>query len=133
MKESQPTELEMKILSLLWEHGPMTARQVLESLPDQKQRAYTSVLSVMQVMDKKGFLKRRREGMTDVWRPAMKQEKVMRPFLRNIVSNLFAGRPSAVMQHLLDGTPVDRGEIQSIKRLIRDYEKQLADNEKEQP
>jgi BlaI family transcriptional regulator, penicillinase repressor len=127
MKANRPSELELTILALLWQHGPMTVRAVLEALPDRKQRAYTSVLSVMQVMEKKGFLKRTREGMTDIWRPAMRREKIMGPFLKKMVSQLFAGRPSAVLQQLLQGTMVDPEEIQSIKQLIRDYETQLPD------
>jgi BlaI family transcriptional regulator, penicillinase repressor len=127
MKANRPSELELTILALLWQHGPMTVRAVLEALPDRKQRAYTSVLSVMQVMEKKGFLKRTREGMTDIWRPAMRREKIMGPFLKKMVSQLFAGRPSAVLQQLLQGTTVDPEEIQSIKQLIREYETQLPD------
>jgi BlaI family transcriptional regulator, penicillinase repressor len=124
---NKPSDLELTILSLLWEQGPLTVRQVLETLPDRKKRAYTSVLSVMQVMEKKGFLGRTREGVTDHWRAVVRKEQVMGPFLKKIVTRLFAGRPSAVLQQLLEGTAVDRDEIESIKRLIRDYEKQLPD------
>ncbi|MCA9092782.1 MAG: BlaI/MecI/CopY family transcriptional regulator, partial [Planctomycetaceae bacterium] len=52
----KPSDLELQILHVLWQAGPSTVRDVLEKLPDQKKRAYTSVLSVMQVMQKKGFL-----------------------------------------------------------------------------
>jgi BlaI family transcriptional regulator, penicillinase repressor len=132
MKRAQPSELELKILALLWERGPRTAREVLESLPDRKQRAYTSVLSVMQVMEKKGFLTRTREGQVDRWRPLLKRDEVIGPFLGKIVAQLFAGRPSAVFQQLLRQDGVDREEIQSIKKLLRDYEKSLAEEKEEQ-
>ena len=56
MKITKPSDLELQILSFLWEKGPSTAREVLEAIPDGKKRAYTSILSVMQVMEKKGFL-----------------------------------------------------------------------------
>jgi len=46
--------LELQILSYLWRHGPSKAREVLESLPDGKRRVYTSILSVMQEMEKRG-------------------------------------------------------------------------------
>ena len=49
IKTAQPSKLEMQVLSLLWEHGPLTARAVLEKLSDEKPRAYTTVLSVLQV------------------------------------------------------------------------------------
>ena len=54
-KESpqRPSDLELQVLAVLWRRGPSTAREVMEALPDGKHRAYTTVLSVMQVMEKK--------------------------------------------------------------------------------
>jgi BlaI family transcriptional regulator, penicillinase repressor len=122
MKNPKPSELELQILSLLWNRGPLTAREVLESLPDGKERAYTSVLSVMQVMARKGLLSRKREGLTDRWRPAVTRRSVMGPYLRQMVSYLFSGRPSAVMQQLLEQKSLDPEEIRTMKELLKQYE-----------
>lgn len=127
--KTRPSELELEVLSLLWDRGPLTVREILETLPDRKARAYTSVLSVMQVMEKKGLVGRSREGVTDRWRAAVRRQKVMGPFLQKIVSHLFAGRPSAVLQQLLDANPVSREEMESLKRLIQEHEKQLPPSE----
>ena len=53
MKNPQPSNLEMQILSVLWEHGPSTVRDILGKIPDGKKRAYTTVLTMMQIMEKK--------------------------------------------------------------------------------
>lgn len=127
--KTRPSELELEVLSLLWDRGPLTVREILESLPDRKKRAYTSVLSVMQVMERKGLAARSREGVTDRWRPAVRRQKVMGPFLKKLVSHLFAGRPSAVLQQILDASPVSREEMESLKRLIHEHEKQLPPKE----
>jgi predicted transcriptional regulator len=127
--KTRPSELELEVLSLLWERGPLTVREILESLPDGKVRAYTSVLSVMQVMEKKGLVGRAREGVTDRWHPAVRRQKVMGPFLKKIVSHLFAGRPSAVLQQLLEDSPISREEMDSLKRLIEEHEKRLPRSE----
>jgi BlaI family transcriptional regulator, penicillinase repressor len=127
--KTRPSELELEVLSLLWDRGPLTVREILETLPDRKARAYTSVLSVMQVMEKKGLVGRSREGVTDRWRAAVRRHKVMGPFLQKIVSRLFAGRPSAVLQQLLEANPVSREEMESLKRLIQEHEKQLPPTE----
>jgi BlaI family penicillinase repressor len=127
--KTRPSELELEVLSLLWDRGPLTVREILESLPDGKKRAYTSVLSVMQVMEKKGLVGRSREGVTDRWHPAVHRQKVMGPYLKKLVSHLFAGRPSAVLQQLLDASPTSREEIESLKRLIEEHEKQLPPKE----
>ena len=76
---SEPSGLELQILSLLWAEGPLTARQVLERMPDGKPPAYTTILSVMQVMEKKRLLSRRPVGTANVYRPAVTRSAGARP------------------------------------------------------
>src|SRR5678816_4596767 len=76
-KPAEPSDFELQILGVLWDRTEASARQVLESLPDNKPRAYTSVLSVMQVMEKKGFLTHRLEGKTNIYRAKVSQSRVM--------------------------------------------------------
>jgi BlaI family penicillinase repressor len=80
-KSSQPSEFELQVLGVLWEHGPQTVRQVMERLTDGKARAYTSVLSVMQVMQKKGLLRvdKQRDGLAHVFRPKVSREQIVTP------------------------------------------------------
>jgi predicted transcriptional regulator len=120
MKFDKPSDLEMQILGVLWRGGPATARDVLGAMPDGKKRAYTSVLSAMQVMEKKGLLTRSREGLTDRWRPAVTKSGVLGPFLRNLVANVFGGQPTQVMQHLLQETEVDDASLDQIRQLLDD-------------
>jgi len=121
MEHEKPSELEMQILGLLWRNGPLTAREVLTRMPDGKKRAYTSVLSAMQVMDKKGLLTRTREGLTDRWRPKVEESQVLQPFMKTVVSHLFGGRAAKAMQCLLGGGDVGREEIAEIRKLLDEY------------
>ena len=124
MKTDKPSELEMQILGVLWRGGPAPVREVLAAMPDGKKRAYTTVLSTMQVMEKKGLLTRTREGMTDHWRPAISKSRVLGPFLRNLVANVFGGQPTQVMQHLLQETDVDEADVAVLRRLLDAYQSQ---------
>lgn len=117
----KPSELEMQILALLWERGPSTAREVLENMPDGKPRAYTSILSAMQVMDQKGLLAREREGITDRWRPAKPKRSIMGSYLGDLIDKIFGGKPSRAVQHLLESAPVDEKELADIERVIREF------------
>ncbi len=119
----KPSELEMQILGVLWSRGASTAREVLESMPDGKQRAYTSILSVLQAMDRKGLVKRHREGLTDHWRAARRKESIVRPFLGDLVRKVFGGRPSEAVLHLLESDMVDDAEIREIERLIAEHKR----------
>lgn len=121
----KPSEFELQILGLLWEHAPLTVREVLDRLADGKKRAYTSVLSVMQVMEKKGLLTRTRgDGLADQWSPGVARESVATPLMERVVSHLFANSPSALMQHLLDSKSVDAAELASIRRMIEEAERE---------
>ena len=119
----KPSELEMQILSVLWSRGPSTAREVLESMPDKKQRAYTSILSVLQAMDRKGLVGREREGLTDRWRATMKKEEILRPYFGDLVRKIFGGKPSAAFLHLLESNPVDDAEMREIENLIAEHKR----------
>ena len=124
MKPDKPSELEMQILGVLWRGGPALVRDVRAAMPDGKRRAYTSVLSAMQVMEKKGLLTRTREGLTDRWRPAVTKSRVLGPFLRNLVANVFGGQPTQVMQHLLQETDVDEADLTAIRQLLDAHQTQ---------
>lgn len=118
--KSQPSEFELQILGVLWDQGPSTVREVMEHLPDGKPRAYTSVLSVMQVMQKKGLLKakRQKEGLANVYSPKSSREQVVGPLLSGLVSRVFGGSPALAIQQLLSQESVEAEELDAIRRFI---------------
>lgn len=121
MPDPKPSELELKILSVLWEHGPLSVRDVRERIPDDRKRAYTTILSTMQVMERKGLLSHRRDGASHIFHPLLERTEVMRPMMGDVMRTVFQGKPSAVLQCLLDESEVDAAELTEIRRLIRDY------------
>jgi predicted transcriptional regulator len=123
-KSNQPSELELQILGVLWEHGAQTVRQVMERLSDGKPRAYTSVLSVMQVMQKKGLLvvDKQRDGLAHVFRPKASREEVVTPLLRGLVTKVFGGNTHAAVQQLLDGDDVGAEEIDALRQTLDEIE-----------
>jgi BlaI family transcriptional regulator, penicillinase repressor len=118
--KNKPSELELQVLSVLWGAGPRTARQVRELLSDGKPRAYTTVLTVMQVMEKKGLLTHTRDGTTHVYKPAVTKRQVLRPLLRGLVERVFGGSTSAAVQQLLDETDVTADDVTKIREMLRD-------------
>jgi BlaI family transcriptional regulator, penicillinase repressor len=123
-RKPAPSPLETTILALLWERGQMTARQVLEALPDGKERAYTSVLSVLQVMEKKGLVGHTSAGSAHVYEPEVTRGQVLGPLLRNLVTNFFGGSTANALQHLMAETDVDEAEMREIQRIIRNHRKE---------
>ena len=85
MAKYHPSELETQVLSVLWEQGPSTVRHVLSQLPDGKQRAYTTVLTIMQGMEKKKLVSRTRDGAAHVYHPEVQREEVGQPVIKTLL------------------------------------------------
>ena len=123
MKATRPSDLELQILSVLWRRGPSTVRQVLHAMPDGKKRAYTTILSTMQVMEKKKLVTHTAEGLAHVYRPAVSKRRIVKPLLRNLITTVFGGSASAALQHLLTDADVSDEELAEIRALIDDHQR----------
>ncbi len=117
-KPVAPSNQELTVLSLLWEQGPMTARAVRDAMPDGKARAYTSMLSVLQAMERKGLVTHTAEDGRNVYAATATKKQTLRPVLRDLVRDLFQGSPATALQHLLEGTQVTAEELAEIESLI---------------
>ena len=115
---AQPSNLELQVLSVLWEGGPATVRELLDRLPDGKERAYTTVLTVMQNMERKGLVTRTARGTAHVYKPKRTREQTLGPLLRSLLRNVFGGRVSTVMQHLLAEAEVSEDEMRQIRKVL---------------
>jgi predicted transcriptional regulator len=114
----QPSDLELQILGVLWARGPSSVRDVLESMPDGKARAYTTILSCLQVMEKKGLVAHRREGQGYIYRPAVEKKRVLGSVVRQLLRNIFGGRPSVALQYFIAETDCTPDEIDQLRRLV---------------
>lgn len=117
-----PTELELEILKVLWEHGPMRVREVRDALAEVRGLAYTSVMTVMNIMTKKGFLTRAKSGNSYVYRAAVKRDATTRKMLGDLVERLYEGSTSAAVLQLLEASDLDAAERERIRSLIADKE-----------
>lgn len=123
VENAKPSELELQVLSVLWDNGPCTVRVVMELLPDGKERAYTSVLSVMQVMEKKGLLRHRHQGNSYVYEPRKSREAVLTPFMKRMVSNIFGGSRVNLVQSLLGSGKLSDEEVSELQQLLSQKKK----------
>jgi predicted transcriptional regulator len=124
-----PTELELEILKVLWRLGEGSARQVRDEISAWRNLAYTSVVTVMNIMAKKGYLRRRRprpkgKGAPFVYRPAVSQEAARGGMLADLVERVFSGSRLSVVQQLLETSDLDPAELRELKQLIRRKEKE---------
>lgn len=110
--------MELQILSVLWDRGPLSIRAIRETLPDGKDRAYTTVLTLVQILEKKGLVSHTSQGKAHVYHALVKRREVLRPLMRSLLQNVFGGRPADAVQCLLDSTQLDSEELSQIRQLI---------------
>ena len=113
-----PTELELAILKILWRQWPATVRQVRDALAEGRPLAYTSVMTTMNIMVRKGYLERRKDGNTYHYSPRVSRQVTSRRMLRDLVSRVFDGSAASLMLNLLETGDVDEAELRKMRELI---------------
>lgn len=120
MAKVRPSELELQVLGVLWDRGPSPVRAVMEAMPDGKDRAYTTILSVMQVLEKKGLVGHTAQGQAHVYHAAVRRDQVLGPLMKDLLRNAFGGSPARALQCLLGGSELRDGELEEIRRVIEE-------------
>ena len=123
-KEEQPTAGELEVLKVLWDRGPSTVREVMGVLNQARPRAYTSVMSLLNVMTEKRLLVREPQGRAFVYRPKTDRGKTLRQMVGDLLGRAFEGSTSQLVAHLLDQTKPTPGELAEIRRAIERYQQE---------
>ncbi|MHC4293963.1 MAG: BlaI/MecI/CopY family transcriptional regulator [Planctomycetota bacterium] len=113
-----PTDLELEILKIIWREGPSNVREVRGALRGFRKLAYTSVMTIMTIMTKKGYLSRKKKGMCYVYRPRVSREGTIRKMLRDLMDRAFDGSASCLMANLLESKKLSKAEIRELRSLL---------------
>lgn len=115
-KTLTPTELEM--MNVIWRIGPCTVAQVVEALRPQRELAYTSVSTIVRILEQKGFVTSTKAGRGHLYEAAVPKAAYQQRSLENLLSDVFDGEPSMLVQRLLDSKAVTPPELAQIKALL---------------
>jgi BlaI family penicillinase repressor len=121
----KPTSSELEILRVLWLRGPSTVREVHEALSGKRPIGYTSVLKLLQIMTIKGSVTRNEEQRAHVYQACQPAEKTKRQFAADVLQRVFAGSASDMMMHALAGRRGSKKEIEELRQLLDEYERNL--------
>ena len=120
-KTAHPTVAELEVLQILWERGPSTVREVLETL--SKERAYTSVMSLLNVMFEKHLVTREPEGRAFRYSAKHKPEHHESKLLGDLLERVFSGSATALVARLLEQAKPSDSELAEIRKLIKDHKR----------
>jgi BlaI family transcriptional regulator, penicillinase repressor len=119
--------LQKAVMEIVWELGEATVNQVRDKLARRKRLAYTTVLTVMQKLDKAGWLTHREEGRAYVYSPTKSRQEAGRSSLRQWINRVCGGDPLAMFQHLLDDRDLTAKDLAALRKMIDKRRKEMSD------
>jgi BlaI family penicillinase repressor len=114
------TEQELEIMKVVWELETATVRDVYEALLRQRKIAYTTVMTMTNILEKKGYLKKRAEDKAHVYRPAQAKAKVIRAMVHEFVERVFNGSAEPLLVHLVKDRHLSPEELEKLAGAIKE-------------
>ncbi len=114
------TEQELEIMKIVWELGTATVREVYEALRKRRKIAYTTVMTMMSILQQKKHLKRRLEDGAYVYEPRQPREQAINSMVREFVNRVFDGSAQPLLLHLVEDHRVSEQDLREITRIIKE-------------
>ena len=107
-------------MKVVWRSGASTVRDVYETLLEQRKIAYTTVMTMMNILEAKGYLKKEKHDRAYRYRPARPERAVVGSMVREFVNRVFDGASRPLLLHLVEDAKLTAKEREKLLRLIRD-------------
>jgi predicted transcriptional regulator len=111
------TEQELEIMKVVWERDSVTVRDVYEALLERRKVAYTTVMTMMKILEQKKYLKKDQSDRAYVYRPAQPKGQVISAMVREFVNRVFNGSAEPLLVHLVKEHNLSAAELEEIARL----------------
>jgi BlaI family transcriptional regulator, penicillinase repressor len=121
---SRPTDAELAILRVLWEHGPSTVRQVRDILERSQPTGYTTVLKIFQIMMEKGLVGRDESQRTHVYHASRREAQTQQQLVGDLVRRAFGGSALKLVMQALATEKASAEELAEIRKLIENLERE---------
>jgi predicted transcriptional regulator len=116
------TEAELRLMNVLWQSGPATVGQVVEALPADPPVAYNTVLTLLRILETKGYVRHTKEGRAFIYEPLVDSKEASSKAVRHLVTRFFGGSTGQLVLKLLDERQIDAAELKRIKKKIAESE-----------
>ncbi len=117
------TETELELIQILWKLEEGSVNDVLEMLPKERDLAYTSVSTILRILEQKKILKSRKEGRGHIYQPLISKNEYEEKTVKYMVGKVFDGAPMALAKQLLQSETLTATDLKELKELIKNAEK----------
>ena len=122
-EEKLLTETELELISILWKLGEGSVADVIDKLAKERDLAYTSVSTILRILEQKKVLTTRKEGRGHVYIPVLTKDEYEERTVRHVVDHVFDGTPMALAKQLLNTSRLSKEDLIELKKLIEKAEK----------
>lgn len=121
MRRAKPvlTDQELEIMKVVWRRGSATVREVYEELLEHRKIAYTTVMTMMGILEQKGRLKKESKDRAYVYTPAEPQGKVVGSMVTDFVRRVFNGSAKPLLVHLVENQEISQEQLDEISKLLK--------------
>jgi predicted transcriptional regulator len=116
----QLTDLQIAVLSVLWDRGEATTAEVCEALRPERDLAHTTVATLLSRLERRGVVEHRKDGRQYVYQALFSRGQVRRSKLAEVTEALFGGDATALVSHLVRDGEVTAAELERIRKLVDD-------------
>jgi len=110
--------LQLSLMRALWAAGQATVAEVVQALRAERALAHTTVSTLLTRLEKRGVVEARRDGRQIVYRPLVSESQVRQSMVSGLLANLFEGRASDLLSHLIKRDEIDADDLARIRRLL---------------
>jgi BlaI family penicillinase repressor len=114
------TDQELEIMKIIWTRGTATVRDVYEELLNRRKIAYTTVMTMMGILEQKGHLKKSADERAYVYTPAQPQREVVGNMVHDFLKRVFNGSAKPLLVHLVEDKKLSTEELDEIRKLLKD-------------
>lgn len=112
------TEGEQRIMQILWSEGSITVRQVFDVLSKDHEIAYTTIQTVLTILEKKDYVTSEKAGKAHVFSALVSKREAQSEALKSLVTQFFNGSPKALAQHLINEKDADLIELDDLQKIV---------------
>src|SRR6185369_5137891 len=118
-KSTTLTEQELEIMKVVWDRDSVTVRDVYEALLERRKVAYTTVMTMMKILEQKQYLKKSQVDRAYVYSPAQPKRQVIGDMVRDFINRVFNGSAEPLLVHLVEEHDLSRQDLEEIAKLRR--------------
>lgn len=112
------TDGELRLMHVLWERGRATVGEVVDGIPGDEKPAYNTVLTILRILERKGYVTHEKDGRAHVYVPLIDRSQARRGALTHLLSRFFDDSPELLVLNLLEHSRVDADELRRVRELL---------------